>query len=222
MDVGKFRRAFRRLSRAMNIVKIRETETKYQDCEKCSLCTNREHNPHFGMGHPEGKILIVIPEPYLGKAHDLRTKDLYDNAPIQNNHRLYKPFNSLLTSAKISKLDTYVVPTIMCPSHEGERPAKEDILHCRDRLRETIQAFNPTVLVLCGPISYFAWYKEVPPADKEYGILLQRKDQYIYYTRSVDNFLDLHRSKRYSEEEMKILSDEVLSNWTEIGALARK
>lgn len=205
----------------MNIVKIREIERKYQKCNDCSLCLNRKFNPHFGMGHPEGNILVVLPEPYLGAEHPLKTIDLYDNAPIQKNHRLYRPFDFLLRNANISKLDIYCISSIMCPVHEGTRPDKEDILSCRPRLKETVQAFDPSVLVLCGPISYFSWFKEMP-TDIKYGVLFDKNNKAIYYTRSIDNFLDLQRSHKYSEEQINLIKNEVLQNWKEIKQLANR
>jgi len=205
----------------MNIAKIREIERKYQHCNECSLCLNRKYNPHFGMGHPEGNILVILPEPYLGMDHTLKSIDLYDNAPIQKNHRLFKPFYSLLRNAKISRLDVYAISAIMCPPHEGTRPDKEDVVSCKPRLKETVQTFDPSVLVLCGPISYFSWFEQMP-TDIKYGILFDQNNKAIYYTRSIDNFLDLQRSQKYSEEQISAIKNEVLQNWKEIGQLAKR
>jgi len=211
----------------MNIVEVRKVEDKYKDCTDCTLCDNRKNTPHFGMGHPEGKILIVLPEPYVGMDYELRDKILYDTAPIQANHRLYKPFNQLMTKVGISKLDLYTIPAIMCPVEKDARPEKEQVIACRPRLRETVRAFNPKVLVLCGPIAYFSWYQEMPEDDK-YGQLSRIEatetdhSKTIYYTRNIDNFLTLQRSQQHPEEEIAQLKEQILSDWMQVKELAEQ
>ena len=202
----------------MNVSQVRTVEREYQGCDLCDLCDNRKHYPHFGMGHPESSILVVMPEPYVTEETASDEKKLYDNGTIQKSHRLYKPFTSLLKNAGVSKLDVYITSSIMCPVKKGDRPSKDQILKCRDRLEKTVQAFNPKILVLCGPISYFSWFAEMPD-DKEYGLVFQNESKSIFYTRSVDYFLDLKESKEYPEEEIHNLAMDLLEDWKEIQSL---
>ena len=164
----------------MNIAEIRSVERKYQGCKECSLCENRKSFPHFGMGHPEGSILVVIPAPILGPEVNLKNLELYDNSPIQKSHKAYKMLTSIMKASDISKLDLYVVPTVMCPSGKERRPTKEEVLACKPRLLETITAYNPKILILCGPMAYYSWY-ESPPTDVKYGVLYDKDGKTIYY-----------------------------------------
>jgi len=194
-------------------------ENKYDSgCTKCKLHENLEgERHHFGMGHPNGDILVVIPFPYLDiDKVEVSDPILYDNSPMQMSSLERVLFSKILTSTGIDKTRIYVVPSLMCPV-KNDKPEQSCVDSCSDRLKEVIKTFNPRVLVLCGPISYYSFYKK-KAVNINYGIIYDKDNKTIFYTPALHYYTAAKKDSSMVKETAE-LAQIMFKNWSDIGKI---
>ena len=199
----------------MNSGSLYPLEQEFLNCDLCNLCEKRVGYAHFGMGHPDGNILVVIPNPVIHNEAPNPDPELYDNNPYQDGTLERVEFRKIINAAHIDQTQVYLIPSVMCPPGKDVRLQEDHIDACRPRLQRTIETFNPRVLVLCGPQSYYAFYKKVP-GDQKYGKIYDKEGKTVYYTWSLHAFLQQRIKVGKDHSDIIALSWEILSHWQEI------
>jgi len=206
----------------MTVREIYKLENEYLNCTNCRLHENRGGYVHFGMGHPDGSILVVVPQPAIREesSHTIEP-ELYDNSTLQERSRERILFSKIIVASNINKLQLYVTPAIMCPTAKGEQADEDEVIACSTRLKELISTYNPKILVLCGPIAYFSFYNE-KAGNKPYGKLFDNGNKIIYYTRSLKSYIDLKISGEMAISDLGEMANEIFSHWKDIATLVNR
>ena len=204
----------------MKSSKVYEVEEAYRECQDCALGKNRIAFPHFGQGHPEGSVLIIVPHPVLAQDYQVnKDPQIYDSSPLQHGCHDYEMLTKITAKVDLTRDKLYIIPAVMCPLKDTEVIQREELDACRPRLKSAVSAFNPKLLVLCGPFAYYSFFGEKEKETTKLGKIYDKDDKVIYYTHSFRHYLKL-KSSGAAEEEVAALASEVFSHWQEIAKLA--
>jgi uracil-DNA glycosylase family 4 len=131
---------------------VAEVEAKWNSCRRCTI-GRFAHKHVFFDGSPTAKFMFIGEGPGV-------SEDALGIPFIGRSGRLLR---EALKLAEFSEHEFCLTNLVACRPCEGQRetnraPNIEEVLNCEDRLRETISAVKPKILIAVGnvPMQYLS------------------------------------------------------------------
>jgi DNA polymerase len=139
-------------------------EREYERCTDCALGNIRQKrgaNLVFGRGHPNAIGMIIAESPWVAEERD--KKPLHPDAPAGGV--LYR----VMKKVGLSQEEWFLTNAVICrPLLEPDgplqknKPKVEHVKACSTRLKRTLHAVSPKLVVLLGTHAYQAWFGHPP------------------------------------------------------------
>lgn len=121
------------------IAELEKINQAVLSCQKCPLSQTR-HNPVFGQGHPQAKIIFV------------------GEAPGFNEDQTGQPFcgpagqvfDRLLNSVGLNRNKIYIANILKCRPPNNRDPQLDEIKACTPYLEKQIELINPQIICPLG------------------------------------------------------------------------
>lgn len=134
-----------------------ELEQAISNCNKCKLCTNRQHIV-LGVGNKEADLIFIGEGP--GAEEDMKGIPFVGKA----GQLMDKAFQG----TGLKKEEVYITNVVKCRPPSNRVPEKDEATSCLDYLRSQVLLVKPKIIVLLGSTAL----KNV--LDEDYGITATR------------------------------------------------
>jgi len=121
---------------------LEELKKKYQNCQKCSLCKQR-NSFVYGEGSQEAKLLLIGEgpgaeedkqgKPFIGRAGQLLTK--------------------MLAAIQLERDEVYITNVVKCRPPGNRNPLPDEVAMCLPYLKEQIGIIKPKIILLLGKVA---------------------------------------------------------------------
>lgn len=143
---------------------LEDLEKEYESCSRCELGDirrSRSANLVFGRGPNRPKAMIIAESPWELEERDRRP--LHPEAPAGGV--LYR----VMSKVGLNQDDWYMTNALICrpllsssKRVDDNKPKKDHIIACSYRLKRTLRAVSPNLVVLLGAYAYESWFGHPP------------------------------------------------------------
>jgi len=198
-----------------------DIQKEYETCQLCPLGVSRvaeNRNLVFGRkgpGSPKGFILAEAPG----------VKEEQDKIPLHPDTPAGSVLKRVMDRAELSQDEFYLTNTVICrplpqdSTTQNGKPTDESIKCCSTRLKRTLRAVSPKVVVLLGTFAYTAWFGHEPAGgiSKQIG----DKTQYNSEGRAINYlvYVTYHPSYVARNENNTELKKTYLEHWKHIKSM---
>lgn len=143
---------------------LKDLEKEFEGCFACQLGEirkSRGENLVFGRGNPNADAMIIAESPWVMEERD--KKPLHPEAPAGGV--LYRVMNKV----GLKQSEWYLTNAVICrpllnPGKDvsHNKPKKRHWEACNPRLKRTVRAVSPKIVVLLGAYAYEAWFGYPP------------------------------------------------------------
>ena len=146
-----------------------ELEKQCLACEKCQLCSQRQHVV-FGVGNREAKVMFIGEGP--GEQEDIKGEPFVGKAG--------QLLDKMLFAIDLSRdKNVYITNIVKCRPPHNRDPEEEEQNSCIPYLREQTRLIRPKIIVTLGRIAGMKLIKPDLRITREHGTWVERKGVYL-------------------------------------------
>lgn len=195
---------------------LSDVKNAYENCTECELgCARHERGKSlvFGRGGPAPKLLILGEAP--GEREEEMGVPFYPEAPAGSVLR------KVMDKAGIPLDECFLTNAVCCrpaPQKAGTvngTPTTHHIRTCRERLKRTLLAVRPQIVVLLGKVAYESYFGTVPQSMSSV-IGWQTHTPIPVYVMYHPSYI-VRKLSNLDSSSQQTLKREYLTHWQNVG-----
>ena len=194
----------------MGFNEVYSISEKYKECTLCPLHKDRIVNKEsviIGEGVVDALGLIITDAP---KYNDPAHPTIYTKGSEET-----EILKKIFIKVGLSTYEWYITSTLACKGIVN----RDNVIACRDRLRDVIKAINPKVILLLGRASYFSLYGVGPSAETKKGVQPGKSEISVIYTHNLSGYI---AARKINTEGYQEAAKEMMGHWQEAANIINK